>query len=93
MKISRYSPYINSVPFKSKYEIDASSAISRNQIFTLGMLMNNYWMTNPRGTFNQLKYNSVYGKVVINVKVDRDNIVESILKRNNIEYKKLDENF
>ena len=83
MKIQQYSPFNTGVSFKSKYEIDASS---------LGMLMNNFWLTNPVGTFNQLKYNSVYGKAVLNVKVDKDNIVERILDRNNIKYKKLDKN-
>lgn len=92
MKIQQYSQFNTGVSFKSKYEIDASSAISRTQIFTLGMLMNNFWLTNPVGTFNQLKYNSVYGKAVLNVKVDKDNIVERILDRNNIKYKKLDKN-
>lgn len=90
MYINSISNKQTNVVFKSKYEIDASTAINRNQVFTLGMLMNNFWMRDSRATFNRLRYNSVYGKTVIEVNVNKDKIVEGILKRNNISYRKLD---
>lgn len=90
MHINKLNINTSQPNFKSKYEIDASTAISRNQVFTLGMLMNNFWVRDPRATFNRLKYNSVYGKTVIEVNVNKDKIVERILKKNNIQYKKLD---
>lgn len=82
----------NSPQFKGKYEVDASTAISRNQVFTLGMLMSNFWIRDARVTCSQLRNNSVYGKVVFNVNVNKERIVENILKMNNIKYKKLDTN-
>ncbi len=78
--------------FKGKYEVDTSSAISRNQVFTLGMLMNNFWIFDARSTFNRIRYNSVYGKATVNVNVNKEALFERILKMNNIKYTKLDTN-
>ena len=95
MKITpnTFSPQYKSFSpeFKGKYEVDTSTAVSRNQVFTLGMLMNNFWLFDARTTFNKIKYNSVYGKVTVNVNVDKEHIFERILKMNNIKYEKLNE--
>ncbi len=93
MNIQKLSPNVfNSPHFKGKYEVDASTAISRNQVFTLGMLMSNFWIRDARLTCSQLRNNSIYGKAVLNVNVDKEHIVERILNMNNIKYKKLDTN-
>lgn len=76
--------------FKSDYEIDTSSIYGRSQILTLGMLMNNFWINNARYTFQQMKYNGVFGPVVLQVKDLRDNIFERIMQNNNIPYKKIE---
>lgn len=90
MNIQPFTP--NYMPnFKGKYEIDTSTAVSRNQVFTLGMLMSNFWIMDSRNTFNRIRYNSVYGKAVVNVNVNKEKIVENILKNNNIQFKKLDQ--
>lgn len=90
MNIQPFTP--NYMPaFKGKYEIDTSTAVSRNQVFTLGMLMSNFWIMDSRNTFNRIRYNSVYGKAVVNVNVTKEKIVENILKNNNIQFKKLDQ--
>lgn len=90
MNIQPFTP--NYMPnFKGKYEIDTSTAVSRNQVFTLGMLMSNFWIMDSRNTFNRIRYNSVYGKAVVNVNVTKEKIVEKILKNNNIQFKKLDQ--
>ena len=86
----KVTPNYNMPNFKGKYEVDGSTAISRNQVFTLGMLMSNFWIIQSRQTFNQFRNNSVYGKVVMNVQVNKEKIVENILKNNNIAYRKLD---
>lgn len=77
--------------FKGRYEVDGSTATSRNQVFTLGMLMSNFWIMQSRVTFNQFRNNSVYGKVIMNVHVNKEKIVENILKNNNIQFRKLDQ--
>ncbi len=82
----------NTPAFKGKYEVDASTAIGRNQVFTLGMLMSNFWIRDARLTCSQLRNNSVYGKVTMNVNVNKEHIFEAILKNNNIKFKKLDTN-
>lgn len=93
MNIPRISQNTYFTPqFKGKYEVDASTAISRNQVFTLGMLMSNFWIRDARLTCSQLRNNSIYGKAVLNVNVDKERIVERILNMNNIKYKKLDTN-
>lgn len=90
MNIQPFTP--NYMPnFKGKYEIDTSTAVSRNQVFTLGMLMSNFWIMDSRNTFNRIRYNSVYGKAVVNVNVTKEKIVENILKNNNIQFRKLDQ--
>lgn len=90
MNIPKFTPN-NALPnFKGKYEVDATTAVSRNQVFTLGMLMSNFWIREARVTCNRLRNNSVYGKVILNVNVNKETIVERILKNNNIQFKKLD---
>lgn len=88
------SPNSSSLPkspsFGGLYEINGDSIITRQQVFTMGMLMNNFWMYDARNTFLDVKLRHVYGKFNINVNDGRDYIVERILERNNIEYKKLD---
>lgn len=92
MNIQKISQNYNNTAFKGKYEVDASSAIGRNQVFTLGMLMSNFWIRDARLTTTQLRNNSVYGKVTLNVNVNKEKIFESVLKNNNIKFKKLDTN-
>lgn len=78
--------------FKSDYEVDMSSAYSRSQVITLGMLMNNFWVNNARYTFQQMRYSGVYGPVTVHVKDLRDSIFEKIMQNNNISYKKVESN-
>lgn len=78
----------NKPSFKSDYEVDTSTAYTRSQILTLGMLMNNFWLNNARYTFQQMRYSGVFGPVTFHVKDLRDNIFETIMKNNNISYKK-----
>lgn len=92
MNISKITPNINQTNFKGRYEVDASTAVSRNQVFTLGMLMSNFWIRDARLTCSRLRNNSVYGNVILNVNVNKEKIVEQILKTNNIQFKKLDTN-
>lgn len=80
----------NQPSFKSDYEVDTSTAYSRSQILTLGMLMNNFWLNNARYTFQQVRYSGVFGNVTFHVKDLRDHIFETIMKNNNISYKKSD---
>lgn len=93
INIQQFSPYYSRYTpnFNGKYEVDTSTAISRNQVFTLGMLMNNFWIFDARSTFNRIRYNSVYGKATVNVNVDKEALFERILKMNNIKYTKLDQ--
>lgn len=79
--------------FKSVYTVDTGSATSRQQVLTLGMLMSNFWVYNPRPTFNKIRNTGVYGTVDINVKDYKDQIVERIFKNNNIKYTKQDNNY
>lgn len=76
--------------FGSEYEINGDSIVTRQQVFTMGMLMNNFWMYDARNTFFDVKLRHVYGKFNIKINDARDFIVERILERNRIEYKKLD---
>lgn len=76
--------------FGSEYEINGDTIVTRQQIFTMGMLMNNFWMYDAKNTFLNVKLKHVYGKFNIKVNDARDFIVERILDRNRIEYKKLD---
>ncbi len=92
MLISKITTNFQKPDFKGRYEVDASTAVSRNQVFTLGMLMSNFWIRESRQTFNRARNNSVYGKVILNVNVNKETIVERILKNNNIQFKKLDTN-
>lgn len=83
---------IQPISFKSTYTVDTNTAVSRNQLFTLGALMNNFWINGAGNTFNRVKSRGVYGKVDINVKDYKDKSFESVLKNNNISYKKKDNN-
>lgn len=83
---------INSPAFKSTYTVDTGSAISKTQIFTLGALMNNFWINNTATTFNRIRSTGVYGKVDINVKDYKDNAFESVMKYNGISYQKKQNN-
>ncbi len=74
--------------FKSVYTVDTGSAQSKNQIFTLGALMNNFWVNNAGTTFNRIRSTSVYGKVDISVKDYKDRAFEAVLKNNGITYEK-----
>ena len=85
MQINRVSSYTPN--FNARYQIDTSSAESRTQVFTLGMLMSNFWIRDARLTCSQLRNNSVYGKVTMNVNVNKEHIFEAILKNNNIKFK------
>lgn len=78
--------------FTSDYQVDLSTAYTRPQILTLGMMMNNFWINNARYTFQEMKYNGVYGPVVFHVKDTRDNIFEQVMQNQNISYKKIDNN-
>ena len=84
--------YINSQSFKSTYTVDTGSATSKQQIFTLGALMNNFWVNNAATTFNRIKNTGVYGKVDINVKDYKDSAFESVMKYNGISYTKKQNN-
>ncbi len=86
MPLKRY----NRPSFKSEFEINGDSISSRQQVFTLGMLMNNFWIRNARNTFFDVKRKYVSGKFNIYVNDLKDPIVERILTNNRIEYKKID---
>ena len=87
MQINR----VNSYPpnFNARYQIDTSSAESRSQVFTLGMLMSNFWIDNARYTFTRIRNTNVFDTVEITTKDDRNHIIETILKNANIKYKRL----
>lgn len=74
--------------FKSTYTVDTGTATSKQQIFTLGALMNNFWINNTLTTFNRIRSTGVYGKVDINVKDYKDKAFESVLKNNGILFEK-----
>ncbi len=78
--------------FTSDYQVDLSTAYTRPQILTLGMLMNNFWIDNVRYTFQEMKYSGVYGPIKFKVKNARDSAFEQIMKNQNISYKKLNNN-
>ena len=78
--------------FKSTYTVDTSTATGRNQIFTLGALMNNFWINNAGSTFSRIRNTGVYGQIDINVKDYKDNSFESVMKYNGISYKKQNTN-
>ena len=70
--------------FTSYYEIDGNSAISREQVFTLGTLMNNFWLQDTRNTFYEVKRKNVSGKFTVHVNDLKDRAFEDIMQRNNI---------
>lgn len=83
------SPKRRQPSFKSQYEINGDTISSRQQIFTLGMLMNNFWLQDARNTFYDIRRKYVTGKFRIKVNDLKDQTVERILTNNNIEFKKL----
>mgnify|MGYP005765947893 CR=1 FL=1 len=87
MQINRVSSYTPN--FNARYQIDTSSAESRTQVFTLGMLMSNFWIDNARYTFTRIRDTNVFDTVEINTKDNRGHIIETILKNANIKFKKL----
>lgn len=84
---------IKSPTFKSVYTVDTGSAQSKSQIFTLGALMNNFWINNAGTTFNRIRSTAVYGKVDVSVKDYKDKAFEAVLKNNGISYEKKQNNF
>lgn len=74
--------------FKSTYTVDTGTATSKSQIFTLGALMNNFWINNANLTFNKIRNTGVCSKVDINVKDHKDRAFEAVLKNNRISYEK-----
>ena len=79
--------------FKSLYEINGDTITSRQQVFTMGMLMSNFWIHDSRNTFYEIRRKYVSGKFTINVNDLKDQIVERILTNNNIKFKKLDKKY
>ena len=82
--IMRISP----ISFKSTYSVDTSTAESRTQVFTLGALMNNFWINSPNSTFTKIRNSGLYETVDINVKDYKDDAFERVLKNNEISYTK-----
>ena len=78
--------------FTSKYEIDGTTISSRNQIFTLGTLMNNFWIQDARGTFYDIRLKNVSGKFNVKVNDMKDQAFENIMKNNMIQFKKINNN-
>lgn len=76
--------------FTSYYEIDGNSVISRDQVFTLGTLMNNFWLQDTRNTFFEIKRKNVMGKFTVRVNDLKDKAFEDIMQRNNIKFTKTD---
>ena len=79
---------VSPISFNSTYTVDTSSAQSKRQVFTLGALMNNFWVNSPRSTFNEIRNSGVYGEVDIKVKDPKDKAFEAVMKKNNISYRK-----
>ncbi len=82
----------NNPSFKSQYEINGDSISSRQQVFALGTLMNNFWIYDARNTFFDIKRKNVMGKFNIKVNDLKDHAFEQVMQNNRIEYKKLDIN-
>ena len=59
---------IYSQSFKSTYTVDTGTATSKSQIFTLGAMMNNFWINNANMSINRIRHTGVYGNVESNVK-------------------------
>ena len=87
-----YQPSKKQPNFKSDYQVDLSTAYTRSQVLTLGMMMNNFWVNNARYTFQEMRYNGAYGPVIFHVKDARDYFFEQIMKNQNISFKKVDTN-
>lgn len=92
---NNYSTYTPKTKFKqpsftSEYEINGNSVASRQQVFTLGMLMSNFWIRDSRNTFYDIRRKNIMGKFNIYVNDMKDSVVERILQNNRIEFKKVD---
>ncbi len=83
----------NTPSFKSQYEINGDSIASRQQVFTLGMMMNNFWIYDARNTFFDIKRKNVMGKFKVKVNDLKDQTFERIMQNNRIEFKKLESNY
>lgn len=100
MKINQISNYQNvnlqkrckAPTFRSQYEINGDSIVSRQQVFTLGTMMNNFWIYDARNTFFDIRQKNVMGKFKINVNDLKDPVFERVMNYARIEYKKLGEN-
>ena len=82
----------NKPAFTSQYEIDGNSIISREQVFALGTLMNNFWLYDTRNTFYDIKRKNVMGKFTVKVNNMRDKAFEEAMQRNNIKFTKKEGN-
>ena len=83
----------NNPSFKSQYEINGDSISSRQQVFTMGTMMNNFWIYDARNTFFDIKRKNVMGKFKIKVNDLKDKAFERVMENNRIEYKKLGSNY
>lgn len=95
--INNYSTYTPKTKFKqpyftSEYEINGDSVASRQQVFTLGMLMSNFWIRDSRNTFYDIRRKNIMGKFNIYVNDMKDSVVERILQNNRIDFKKVEKN-
>lgn len=79
---------ISPISFKSTYSVDTSTVETRTQAFTLGALMNNFWINSPNSTFMKIRNSGLYEQVDINVKDYKDDAFERVLKNNEISYTK-----
>ena len=84
MKINNIQP----IAFKSTYTVDTGSVTTRDQLFTLGAMMNNFWINSPRATFMNIKNNGVYGFIDIDVKNNKDKLFERVMTNNGILFEK-----
>ncbi len=89
INLNFYQLNTGSPAFKSKYEIDANSVRTRKQIYTMGMLMSSPLIYNPRNKYPEVKRKNIYGKLTVDVKDAKDKTFETILKNNQIDYKKV----
>lgn len=55
----------------------------------MGMLMSSPLIYNPRNKYSEVKRKNVYGKLAVDVKDAKDKTFETILKNNQIDYKKV----
>ncbi len=79
--------------FTSTYEINGDSISSRQQVFTLGTLMNNFWIYDARNTFYDIRLKNVMGKFKVKVNDIKDSAFERIMQNNQIEFKKMKDSY